>query len=133
MDEKTFNTNASFPRGATEDTWGYRRYLLINNNSKDNWFSNPKSAFCSISTWWVSGVWLCSFSFRVSISAGNFQTHLCQNSRFGHVVFQPRSFLATANSSKFRGFLLVKSGETTSFSLVSTSVSVLRLSVAVAI
>jgi len=57
-------------------------------------------------------------------------THLCQNSRFGHVVFQPRSFLASANCSRFRGFLLVKSGETTSFSLVSMSLTDLRPAVA---
>lgn len=80
---------------------------------------------------WVSGVCfvLFFFSFGVFISGSDFLTHLCQNSRFGHVVFQPRSFLARAICSKFRGFLLVKFGATTSFSLVSTSVSVLRLAV----
>lgn len=69
------------------------------------------------------------FSFGVFISGSKFLTHLCQNSRFGHVVFQPRSFLARAICSRFRGFLLVKFGATISFSLVSTSVSVLSLAV----
>lgn len=47
--------------------------------------------------------------------------YLCQNSRDGHTVPQPRSFLATAKSSKFRGFRLVNSGATASFSTGSVS------------
>lgn len=47
--------------------------------------------------------------------------YLCQNSREGHTVPQPRSFLATAKSSRFRGFRLVNSGATASFSRGSTS------------
>lgn len=47
--------------------------------------------------------------------------HLCQNSREGHTVPQPRSFLATAKSSRFRGFRLVNSGATASFPTGSAS------------
>lgn len=47
--------------------------------------------------------------------------YLCQNSRLGHTVAQPRSFLATPKSSRFRGFRLMNSGATASFSFVSTS------------
>ena len=47
--------------------------------------------------------------------------YLCQNSREGHTVPQPRSFLATAKSSRFRGFRLVNSGATASFPTRSAS------------
>lgn len=47
--------------------------------------------------------------------------YLCQNSREGHTVPQPRSFLARAKSSRFRGFRLVNSGATASFSGGSTA------------
>ena len=47
--------------------------------------------------------------------------YLCQNSREGHTVPQPRSFLATAKSSRFRGFRLVNSGATASFPTGSAS------------
>lgn len=57
---------------------------------------------------------------RKELCTANFN-YLCQNSRLGHTVAQPRSFLATPKSSKFRGFRLVNSGATASFSLVSTS------------
>lgn len=59
-------------------------------------------------------------ALSVSQSQANFN-YLCQNSRLGHTVAQPRSFRATPKSSRFRGFRLMNSGVTASFSLVSTS------------
>lgn len=49
------------------------------------------------------------------------RSYLCQNSREGQVVPQPRSFLATPRSSRLRGFRLVNSGATAAFSTGSTS------------
>lgn len=56
-----------------------------------------------------------------SLSITSRFNYLCQNSREGHTVRQPRSFLATDRSSRFRGFRLVNSGATASFSTGCTS------------
>jgi hypothetical protein len=67
----------------------------------------------------------CAVSERTDEEGSRGTTHwlnyLCQNSREGHTVPQPRSFRATPKSSRFRGFRLVNSGATASFSKGSTA------------